>query len=167
MRDVELRGAILQRFYDYRYRGILQLTDIVEAVGPIEALLAASINEQLAKAGLIEWKTSKTMAGVGGIGRINALGVAVVEGHREPPIPLLLHGRVVGATRGGVRKTGAPTSATPLVLDKALAAIDQANSPQEEKAAAKLLIRQLGANPLAWSALGALFGASQDESARV
>lgn len=167
MRDVELRGAILQRFYDYRHRGILQLTDIVAAVRGTEALLAASISEQLAKAGLVEWKTSKTMTGVGGIGRITAEGVAVIEGHREPLITLSLHGRgVVGGARASLRMVGPLASANPALLDKALAAIDQTSSPLADKAAAKTLIRELGANPLAWSALRAMFGASFDEAAR-
>lgn len=166
MRDVELRGAILQRFYDFRYRGILQLTDIVAEMRPVAPLLAAGINEQLAKAGLVGWKTSKTTAGVGGIGRITPLGVAVVEGHREPPISLLLPGRGIVGGRVGLRKGGLPVSATPMLLNKALAAIDQTSSPLAEKAAAKTLIRELAASPLAWSALGAAFGAGPDEAPR-
>ncbi len=152
MRDDELRGAILQRLYDYRHRGIVQLTDILAAVYPVEPLLVTSISEQLAQAGLIEWKTSKSMGAVGGIGRITVTGIDVVEGRREPSILLSLRDRgVVG---------GAAVPSSPLQVDKALAAIDKASAPEAAKVAARTLIRQLSGNSLAWSAIGAIFGAS-------
>jgi hypothetical protein len=76
MKDSELRGAILQKFYDLRHRGILQLTNIVSAY-PSEPLRVAHVCDQLAKTGLIEWKTSKSLGAVGGIGKITGSGVDV------------------------------------------------------------------------------------------
>jgi hypothetical protein len=158
MRDDELRGAILQRFYDYRHRGILQLADILAAVHPAEPLLVARVSEQLAQAGLIEWKTSRSMAAVGGIGRITSVGVDVIEGHREPAIRLALHDRGVPGGASAPTPTAKGPSATKSdQVDKALAAIDMNGSPPAEKAAAKVLIRQLAADRLAWSALAVLF----------
>lgn len=158
MRDDELGGAILQRFYDYRHRDVLQLTDIVAAASSAEPLLIARVSERLAHAGLIEWKTSKSMSAVGGIGRITALGVDVVEGHREPPIMLLLRDRGVVGGHAAAARTGAVPVAAQARVDQALAAIDGTSSPPPEKLAAKALIQQLAANGLAWSALGPLLG---------
>ncbi len=158
MRDDELGGAVLQRFYDYRHRGVLQLADVIAAASSAEPLLVVRVSERLAHAGLIEWKTSKSMTAVGGIGRITALGVDVVEGHREPPIMLLLRDRgVVGGAATAARTGSLPVATVPGRIDQALAAIDRTSSPPAEKAAAKTLIRQLAANALAWSALGTLF----------
>ena len=158
MRDDELRGAILQRFYDHRHRGLLQLADILAAVYPAEPLLVASVSERLAQAGLIEWKTSRSMAAVGGLGRITPVGVDVVEGHREPSIRLALRDRGVLGGAAVAAPTGAgPSGTRSAQVDRALAAIDKISSPASEKAAAKALIRQLAGDPLAWGALGVLF----------
>ena len=163
MREEELRGAILQRLYDYRHRGILQLTDILAAAHPAEPLLVASISERMAQAGLIEWKTSKSMGAIGGIGRITAVGIDVVEGRRDPSITLSLRDRGVVGGAPATPRTSAAVPSNAGQLDKALAAVDKASAPEAEKAAAKTLIRQLRANPLAWSVLEAMFGAgSQD-----
>lgn len=156
MRDDELGGAVLQRFYDYRHRGVMQLPDIVVAAPSAEPLLVASVSERLAQAGLIEWKTSKSMAAVGGVGRITARGVDVVEGHREPPMRLVLRDR--GAVGGAARASEVTGAAVPAQVEQALAAIDRTASPPGDKMAAKKLILQLAANTLAWSALGTLFG---------
>jgi len=154
MRDDELRGAILQRFYDYRHRSsILQLTDIA-SVFPSEPRRVAYICEQLALSGLIEWKTSKSIGAVGGIGKITAAGVGVIEGNRPASITLQS-----APTRAGAATAPAARGH----VDKALEAVDTASASDGEKRAAKTLIRQLGANPLAWSVLVAMFGAgSQD-----
>lgn len=161
MRDDELGGAVLQRFYDYRHRGVMQLPDIVVAAPSAEPLLVASVSERLAQAGLIEWKTSKSMAAVGGIGRITARGVDVVEGHREPPMRLVLRDRgAVGGAAPAARAPEVTGVAAPARVEQALAAIDRTTSPPGDKTAAKKLILQLAANALAWSALGTLFGSA-------
>lgn len=161
MRDDELGGAILQRFYDYRHRGVLQLTDIVMAARSAEPSLLVSVCERLAQAGLIEWKTTRSMAMIGGLGRITALGVDVVEGHGEPSIRLVLRDRgVVGGAMPAARAAELTGVAIPARVEQALAVIDKAASPHDEKTVAKKLILQLAANALAWSAVGTLFGSA-------
>ncbi|HWD59361.1 MAG TPA: hypothetical protein VG308_13825 [Stellaceae bacterium] len=158
MRDDELRGAILQRFFDYRHRGILQLTDILDVGYPAEPLLVASVCERLAQAGLIEWKTSKSMAAVGGIGRITAAGVDVVEGHRDPPNTPMLRGHVLsGGGTTNIQAGGGVSATGRLPIDRALKAVDQSNASDADKSLAKSLITELGTNPLACSVLGTLF----------
>jgi hypothetical protein len=153
MRDDELRGAILQRFYDYRHKlSILQLPDIAP-VCPAEPLRVTNICDQLAQTGLVEWRTSKSIGAIGGIGKITAAGIDVVEGTRPAPMTILLQ-------RGNV--SGAPSANLPndqFDLGAILAAIDNARALDVEKLAAKSLIGQLNANPLAWSAVKTLVGA--------
>jgi hypothetical protein len=150
MRDEELRGVILQRFYDRRHRGsIVQLTDLAPVL-PSEPRRVANLCEELAQTGLIEWKTSKSVGAVGGIGKITSAGIGVIEGNRPSPIALQL-------AKPLIARANVPN--TPGSVDKALEAIDNSNASEAEKLAAKALIGQLGTNPLAWSVLEAMFGA--------
>src|SRR5271156_6791082 len=97
MKDDELRGAILQRFYDYRHKlSIIQLPDLA-SVCPGEPLRVANICDQLAAGGLVEWRTSKSVGAIGGIGKISAAGIDVVDGNRPAPMTIVLrNGRVSG-----------------------------------------------------------------------
>jgi hypothetical protein len=149
MRDDELRSVILQRFYDKRHRSsIVQLTDIAPVL-PSEPGRVANLCEELARTSLIEWKTSKSVGAVGGIGKITAAGIGVIEGTR--PVPATLQLAKPRITRANVPNAQG-------CIDEALEAIDNSGGSEAEKLAAKTLIRQLGTNPLAWSALEETFG---------
>jgi hypothetical protein len=157
MKDDELRGAILQRFYDYRHKlSIIQLPDLA-SVCPGEPLRVANICDQLAANGLVEWRTSKSVGAIGGIGKISAAGIDVIDGNRPAPMTIVLkHGR--GASRLSTTTSidDANLSNAQFDLGTILEAIDNARALDVEKLAAKSLIGRLNANPLAWSVVKSL-----------
>jgi hypothetical protein len=158
MRDSELRGLVLQKFYDQRHRGILQLPHIVSAY-PSEPLLVLNICDQLAQAGLIEWKSSKSFSAIGGIGKITGRGVDVIEGGHGAPIAVTLpaHGN-----RSNAQAASPDAQNIKIDADKAIAAIDRCDASDAEKSAAKSMIERLAANPCAWSALRSALGGPAD-----
>ena len=84
MKDNELRGLVLRKFYDLRRRGSFQWAEIenedefFKTVG--EDLFR--ICEQLSQRGLIDWDSMRDGSGhpCGGRGQISAYGVDVVFG---------------------------------------------------------------------------------------
>src|SRR5690606_17242414 len=86
MKDTELRGIILQCYYDKRRESMFtpDEKDFQEQV-TIEDICA--ISEQLGEHELITWKHIKQFGGISfGMGKITALGIDVVEGVRSPDI---------------------------------------------------------------------------------
>jgi len=96
MRDNELRGLILQMYYDKRREGLFQWTDedfkdLPDTI-KFTAVELFRVCDQLGEHGLIEWQGLQDGKGqtVGGWGKISALGVAVIEGHAKSPISITL-----------------------------------------------------------------------------
>src|SRR5438874_1226739 len=96
MKDNELRGVILRKYYDKRREGLFQwkaddfkdLPDTIE----FDAVDLFRACDQLAEHGLIEWKGLQDHQGqtIGGVGKISAFGVDVIEGHAKSPISITL-----------------------------------------------------------------------------
>jgi hypothetical protein len=86
MKDTELRGIILQCYYEKRREAMFtpEVTDFQEQI-TLEDICA--ISEQLGQHGLITWKVIRNFGGVSfGLGKITALGIDVVEGVSTPDI---------------------------------------------------------------------------------
>ena len=97
MKDVELRGVVLHRFYELRNRPErIMLRDLMSLENDIHRL--ANICDQLHQCRLIDWKSLKTYTSVGGIGKITARGVDVVEGTAAAPIGLIIEQRNISIT---------------------------------------------------------------------
>ncbi len=94
MKDVELRGVILEKFYEVRNqepslvdpRGLPGL----ELIEPDEIRIF-SICEQLDEHGLLRWQSMRGLQTYGGMGHISARGVDVVEGTATAPIAMTFH----------------------------------------------------------------------------
>lgn len=95
MKDSQLRGRILQELYDRRREGNLVLHG-TEFGEDIEPSVAFQILDQLEQKRLIDWKPLRSaMRGSRPVvlahTQINAFGIDVVEGGREPPISITFH----------------------------------------------------------------------------
>jgi hypothetical protein len=93
MTDGDLRGVVLQKFYDLRnLPGMLNAVSLPElqAIEPDQYRLHV-ICEQLREHGLIKGVSLDSLNTFGSMGRITAHGVDVVEGTARAPITVTLH----------------------------------------------------------------------------
>jgi hypothetical protein len=165
MKDSVVRGCLLQLLYERRSEGFLPFGQAEQAVPP-----PGGINRrdwlravaQLSEYRLIDWTPLEDNSGMGllsGFARINDLGVEVLEAGVAPPISISLDKSRRTSLR---REQKAPIAArTPQqqaiteAVEKVITAIDQADVSEQEKNAAKSLLRKLLGSKAAAKVLGA------------
>ena len=101
MTDGELRGIVLQKFYDLRNQpGMLNAVALPElqAVEPDQFRLHR-ICEQLREHGLIKGVLLDSFTTFGSMGNITAHGVDVIEGTARAPITVTLHDHRISVNR--------------------------------------------------------------------
>ena len=94
MKDVDLRGVVLQKFYEVRNREPSMVDPLrlpgLDAIEP-DHIRLLNICEQLAEHGLLHWRSLRGLTIDGGMGNISASGIDVVEGTARAPIAITLH----------------------------------------------------------------------------
>lgn len=103
MKNNELRGIVLNKFYELRRMGPFEWTQFNDAdcaahesffvtVGP--HLL--DISDQLGQLGLVDWRPVRGQSGAldGGCGQISAFGIDVVEGVAQTPANVYFDQRI-------------------------------------------------------------------------
>jgi hypothetical protein len=160
MKDSELRGIVLQKFYDVRHKIDWFNLNALSTHIAADFMQLANVCDQLGQHGLIEWKPIKSLAGtIDGQGKITARGVDVIEGTARAPITITLHDqsiKVTGSTNvqiGNSNQQNINTKITSLMN-----AIDSMNASENEKKEAKSLVEKILTNPLVAAAIGALLG---------
>jgi hypothetical protein len=166
MKDSELRGYILQYFYDRRRDG-LSLSP------PKPADLGVEVTEQdilyvcdqLGEHNYLEWKATKSnykSSGiiVNGYGRINAFGIDVVEGNVTPAIKVefVQHNNNTVTITGSTNVNNIIGSNNTLTLSELAKAIESATATPQEKEEAKTLLRKLLEHPLVSAIAGSAVG---------
>jgi hypothetical protein len=146
MRDNELRGVILQKYYDKRRDGFFQWTaeDFKDVPNTIkfDAVDLFRVCDQLGEHGLIEWQGLQDGKGqtIGGWGKISAFGVGVIEGNAKSPVSITLD----------------QVQDFSVQIDKIVHAIEQSKASEHEKIEAKFLLKKFLEHPLVTSILGRL-----------
>lgn len=160
MKDTQLRGIILAKYYERR-RGQL-FTPKPEDFDPpiaIEDILA--ISDQLGQHGLIEWTVLKNFGGISaGLGKISAFGIDVVEGEATPDIKVeFVQNKTINVTGSSNVVVGDHNqmSVTQHIAELARV-IDNSNGTPEQKAEAKGILRRLVEHPLVASVVGGAVG---------
>jgi hypothetical protein len=102
MRDSELRGRLLKRFYDSRHNaeGWVPTSDMeLAGEGVLDRQIIGGICRQLADAGLIKWKPLTGAQGglIVGMAQITGLGIDVIDGKMHSPIAIDLPWGAVSA----------------------------------------------------------------------
>lgn len=90
MKDIEMRGVILQRYYDCRRGGFIELNKS-DFDNKFTREDICHISKQLDEHGLIEWKPIGELGrgNFSGMGRITASGIDVIEkGPETSPIEI-------------------------------------------------------------------------------
>jgi hypothetical protein len=149
MKDTDLRGIMLQQFYERRREGYIglgatgvALLSIPAEVDPLDALRVCA---QLGEHGLLEWSGSIDEDHAYGAGKITAAGVDVAEGERSSPISIHLdqsrheqHVTVTGGT--GVQVAGDNARQHQTVthhVEQLIREIEASPATNEEKTEAK------------------------------
>jgi hypothetical protein len=164
MKDSELRGLILQKYYEKRREQWSQwktedFSDLPDTI-EFDAVDLYRACDQLAEYGLIDWKPLRGHKNqtVGGVGKISAAGVDVVEGNSRPPISIVLdqshhiavhHSSNVQVGHGNVQDVT-------VQVEKIIGAIDKSSASEEEKKEAKSLLKKFLEHPLVSSIAGGL-----------
>jgi hypothetical protein len=156
MKDNELRGLILRKYYDKRREGWFQwsdedfkdLPDTVE----FDAVDLFRVCDQLGEHGLIEWNGVQGVGGqtIGGAGKISAYGVDVIEGHAKSPISVIFdQSHHVSVTESSNVQIGdANIQDVSVHLEKLVAAINDSSASPAEKEEAKSLLKKFLEHPL-------------------
>lgn len=156
MKDTELRGIVLQCYYEKRREPMFtpQEEDFQEKIS-LEDICAVS--GQLGEHGLITWKAIKSFGGVSfGLGKITALGIDVVEGDVTPDIKVeFVQNKSINITGssnvivGDHNKQNISHHITEIAR-----AIEAGQATPEQKAEAKGLLRTFVEHPLVTSVAG-------------
>ena len=160
MKDTELRGILLQHFYERRREQwfLPKPEDLGVSVTEQDVL---QVCDQLAQHGMLEWKGLKGHGIVKtGLGKINAFGIHVVEREATPDIKVEFVKNqtinITGSTNVVVGNNNAQT-VTETARDL-ISIIESADATTDQKSEAKGLLRKFLEHPLLAAVAGGAIG---------
>ena len=166
MKDNDLRGLILRKFYEKRRLGVLTFLtddDFKDLPQPLDfdKTDRYRICDQLAEHGLLKWISFRHMMAVttGGQGQITALGVDVIEGTAKPTISITYdysQQHVSVQNSSGVQIGNSNVQDLSVHIGKIISAIDHSTANEQQKAEAKSLLKRFLEHPLVASIAGGL-----------
>jgi hypothetical protein len=161
MKDNELRAVVLQKYYDLRDRDYFQWCEVeLDDQFPIKTFDdLGRICNQLGEHNLIDWRPIEDGSGktVGGVGKITAFGVDVIEGTAKSPITITFDYSQTVSITGTNNIVGNHNS---IKVEEINAAISHSNFSEVEKAEAKSLWQKVCENKLLNTVIGSVFGAA-------
>jgi hypothetical protein len=157
MTDNELRGIILEKFYERRREGnIIPKPDDFDP--PILSEDLYRICEQLGDHGLLSWRNEGTsIEPFFGYGKLSAYGVDVIENNEKPPIGINLTNISVVHSQG-VQIGNSNVQSVTNAFDQIISQIENLMVSDEEKKEAKSKLRSFLEHPLTISILGSMAG---------
>ena len=149
MKDTEIRGLLLQKYYEIR-RQDYSLPSPEAFGGDLSKEDILYVSDQLGQHGLIEWKPLKADVGglVGGMGRITAYGIDVVENTATAPIAIQFSQPNINISGSNVAIGDSNTQTLNIQFDKIVQAIDHSSASDAEKKEAKSLLTKFLEHPL-------------------
>ncbi len=163
MTDNELRGLVLQWFYDHR-REDFGAPNPHELSPPVDQRDIFAICQQLDENGLITWKGLKGLGGwVGGAGKITAPGVDAIEKKSSPPafpmvFPIITQNISV-ANSQAVQIGNNNTLTFIAAIEQMIHTIENSNFTTDQKEEAKSRLKAFLSHPLVTAVLGSAVGA--------
>src|ERR1700733_11748276 len=150
MNDGELRGLLLEKYYQRRKERLIGLAPS-DFDGELNEHDILNIAGQLADHGLIHWRANRGHGGVGGgMGTITAAGVDAVEGRAPAPVEIRF------SRDRNLQPPVSPQAALPdhtgqsvaVAIESLARAIEDADASAANKRAATLLLRAFQEHPL-------------------
>ena len=163
MKDNELRGLVLRKYYEKRREGWIQWKseDFADIEEDFDAQDLFRVCDQLGEHGLIEWTNVQDSSGrtLDGRGRISAYGVDVVEGTQKSPVSIKLdysqHNISVHSS-SNVQVGRGNVQGVTIHVQRLAEAISKSDGPPEQKAAAESALAQFLEHPAVTAILGNL-----------
>ena len=162
MKDHELRGIVLERFYARRGEGIVVLTkdDFDDDYSHSEIDRVCS---QLEDKGLVKnWHRSSVGMGPNyGIGELTAAGSEVVEGVRESPFSLTFNDnkKINISSSENIQIGDNNTQHISTHVEQLLLSIESSSATPEQKEEAKSQLKKFLEHPAVVATIGSLVGA--------
>lgn len=164
MKDNEIRGIVLKKFYAKRNSD--KFFPKAEDFPEIEFSDVFRVCEQLHEHGLLKiWKTPGGSRTLAGFGVISASGVDTIEGTISPPIAISITHQNNSITVGDITGSSgvAIGSSNVISIENNLKEIIEAiklntHSSEEEKSAALSILKQFVSHPLVVSIAGGAIG---------
>ena len=165
--DNQLRGILLQKAYEKRREGWVQWTseDFTDLEGRIDASSILPVTDQLAQAGLINFKPVRDNRGqiLDGVFQITAAGVDVIEGAVAAPISITLDQSQNFAFHGDAHNIQAGNNNTQnntiSNIQSIIRDIEASNGTSSEKQEAKSRLAAFLEHPLVTNVAGGAVGA--------
>ncbi len=152
MTDAQLRGLLLQGYYDRRSIAGLWNPTPADFEVPIEPIELVRIAEQLRDQGYISGQIQRTVGGGGySMARITASGSDVIEGNLKPAIAIqnVTHNiNVSGSTGTNIAVGNNNQQSVTHAVQELVKVIESASASQAEKDDAKGRLRQFLEHPL-------------------
>ena len=156
MTDNEMRGIVLKAFYNRRRKNWIQwAAEEDKSDLPLEEEDLYRITNQLGEHELIDWKP---VGRYGGLGKINAFGIDVVEGHATAPISIKIdQSKTYNVSSShNVQIGDGNIQDVKISLEKLIGAINDSTAGEAEKAEAKSRLKKFLEHPLVSSIAGGL-----------
>ncbi|MCI5127750.1 MAG: hypothetical protein D3907_04465 [Candidatus Electrothrix sp. AUS3] len=162
MKDTELRGLILQYFYDRRRKDRLPAPKPADLDVDVDDQDILQVCDQLREYNLLKWTASKSTDydSLGeisfGFGKINAFGIDVVEGEATPEIKVefVQHNNNTVTITDSTGVNNIIGSNNTLTLHELVKAVQSTDATKQEKEEAKSLLRKAFKNPTIAAILG-------------
>lgn len=165
MKDTELRGIVLKKFYDLRKKGgYAQVHDLGVSLPEVTETDLCNVCDQLGEHDLIEWKPVQDNMGktIDGAGKIVARGVDVIEsdGQGSPlkmTLPSVTQNIQIHGSQNiqiGNQNTQTITSS----MESLISMISQSKATDAEKAEVKGKLQAFLEHPLLGAILGGMAG---------
>ena len=160
MKDTELRGHLLQAYYERRREDWFVPTAEELGVNVSEQDIL-QVCDQLGQHNLIQWQSHDSLGEIdAGMGKISAFGIDVVEGEATPDIKVhLVQNYTINVTGSTNVVVGDHNSQT--ITDSVkhlIATIESSGASMVEKAEAKSLLRRFLEHPLLSALAGGAIG---------
>ena len=158
MKDTELRGIVLMKYYEKR-RGSMFMPEPASFDIEISLEDILAISDQLGEHGLINWKSIIALGGVQhGMGKISALGIDVAEGEATPDIKIeFVQNKSINISDSSNVIVGDHNKQNiSHHIKEIIHAIDTSHASPEDKAEAKSLLRKFVEHPLVTTVAGAV-----------
>ena len=163
MKDTELRGLILQYYYERRREGSsLPAPKPVDLGVEVDEQDVLQVCDQLGEHNLLKWTASKSATAdsfgkiIFGLGKINANGIDVIEGEATPDIKVkfVQHNNNTVTITGSTGVNNIIGSNNTLTLPELVKAIESADATPQDKEEAKTLLRKFLDHPVASAIAG-------------
>ena len=154
MKDTELRGILLENYYEHR-KGPSFQPEENDFKPPILESDIIRISKQLDEHGLIQWTPDDTYGSHDrDYGLITAAGIDVVEGEAEPPIVIKFQNINISSS-SNIQIGDQNIQDIKISIENIIQFIDSSSFTTEEKIEAKSKLKEFLKHPIVASVLGA------------